>query len=196
MKFYQVPVLRIKQCPDTSRWYRQHVGRFVPHRAWTAADGYKSTEPGGYTNFVRTEDAEPITALVREDSLSKWPYSHVPSNLTRQANVHKPAGCGCKDICLALDDCLDKARIDVQLAKATPVGQSRTDSMAETLVSIAVGFAVSMVIQALVLPAMGHHITLQQNFLITCIFTVASVVRGYAIRRAFNHFQTKGSYKT
>ena len=72
-----------------------------------------------------------------------------------------------------------------------PTGQSRTHSMAETMANIVVGFAASMVIQALVLPAMGHHITLAQNFWITCIFTVASVVRGYGIRRIFNRFQTK-----
>jgi hypothetical protein len=74
-----------------------------------------------------------------------------------------------------------------------PTGQSRTHSMAETMANIVVGFAVSMIIQALVLPAMGHHITLAQNFWITCIFTVASVVRGYGIRRIFNRFQTNGA---
>jgi hypothetical protein len=74
-------------------------------------------------------------------------------------------------------------------SEPTPTGQSRTHSMAETMANIVVGFAASMVIQALVLPAMGHHITLAQNFWITCIFTVASVVRGYGIRRIFNRFQ-------
>jgi hypothetical protein len=63
--------------------------------------------------------------------------------------------------------------------------------MAETMANIVVGFGVSMAIQAVVLPAFGHHITLAQNFWITCIFTVASVVRGYGIRRIFNRFHTK-----
>jgi hypothetical protein len=75
---------------------------------------------------------------------------------------------------------------------SSPVGQSRAHSMAETLASIAVGFVISMVIQALVLPAFGHHITLAQNFWITCIFTVASVLRGYGMRRLFNHLHTRG----
>lgn len=100
------------------------------------------------------------------------------------------ASCGRMGICQALEGCQDQHRIDAQLVKAVPTGQSRADSMAETLASIAVGFVVSMGIQAVVLPAMGHHITLEQNFWITCIFTVASVVRGYAMRRVFNHFAT------
>jgi hypothetical protein len=74
----------------------------------------------------------------------------------------------------------------------TSSGQSRTHSMAETMANIAVGFAVSMAIQAVVLPAFGHHITLAQNFWITCIFTVASVVRGYALRRIFNRLHSQG----
>jgi hypothetical protein len=127
--------------------------------------------------------------------------------------------CESMGICQALEDCKDKARIDAELGRKgakpgappkgppnrkitegvkihgesapTPTGQSRTHSMAETMANIAVGFAASMVIQALVLPAMGHDITLAQNFWITCIFTVASVVRGYALRRIFNRFQPK-----
>jgi hypothetical protein len=49
-----------------------------------------------------------------------------------------------------------------------------------------------MAIQAVVLPAFGHHITLAQNFWITCIFTVASVVRGYFVRRLFNRLHSPG----
>jgi high-affinity nickel permease len=65
------------------------------------------------------------------------------------------------------------------------VQQSRRMSLIETCVSIAIGFVVSMVIQAVVLPAFGHDITLAQNFWITCIFTVASILRGYLVRRYF-----------
>jgi hypothetical protein len=88
---------------------------------------------------------------------------------------------------------LDGERVFIEHPQPTPTGQSRTHSMAETVANIVVGFAASMVIQALVLPAMGHDITLAQNFWITCIFTAASVVRGYGIRRIFNRFQTNGA---
>jgi hypothetical protein len=194
MKLVQVPVLRIKQCPDTSRWYRAHVGRLVPHRAWSAADGYKSTEPGGYTNFVRTEDAEPTTALVREADLAKWPYSHMQGRQLTPVTVAKPTPCAgsCEalGICQALADCQDKPRIDAQLAaKPKAAGQSRLGSAGEAVVNIAVGFGVSVVITAWLLPAMGHQVSLSENVLMTSVFTVASLIRSYAIRRAFVFYQ-------
>lgn len=68
------------------------------------------------------------------------------------------------------------------------MAQSRLGSMVETVVSIAIGFCVSMVLTALVLPAYGHNVTLGQNLQITAIFTVASVLRGYFVRRLFARF--------
>lgn len=51
--------LRITACSDSSLWYRDLVGQVVPFlRTWP--EGYASREPGGYTNFVRFEDAEVI----------------------------------------------------------------------------------------------------------------------------------------
>lgn len=63
--------------------------------------------------------------------------------------------------------------------------QSRRYSMAETLFSTATGFAVSLVLTAIVLPWLGHDITASQNVFMTTVFTVASVVRGYVVRRLF-----------
>jgi hypothetical protein len=65
-------------------------------------------------------------------------------------------------------------------------GQSRLSSLAETCLSIAIGFIVSMVITAFLLPAYGHPVSLGDNFQITAIYTVASVARGYLVRRWFN----------
>ena len=65
------------------------------------------------------------------------------------------------------------------------MSQSRLSSLAETVLSIAIGFVVSLVITALVLPAYGHAVTLGENFQITGIFTAASIARGYLVRRAF-----------
>ncbi len=69
--------------------------------------------------------------------------------------------------------------------------QSRTMSLVEQVVSIGVGFAVSLIITAVVMPAYGHHVTWSQNLQITGIFTVASVVRGYAVRRFFNRLAAR-----
>ena len=68
------------------------------------------------------------------------------------------------------------------------MSQSRISSLAETCVSIAIGFLVSMVITAWLLPAYGHPVSLVDNLQITAIYTVASIIRGYVVRRAFNRW--------
>lgn len=71
--------------------------------------------------------------------------------------------------------------------------QSRLHSAIETVVSTAVGFAVSMTLGAIVYPAFGHAFSIVQNFWITAIFTVASIARGYVLRRFFNALHSKQS---
>lgn len=61
------------------------------------------------------------------------------------------------------------------------MSQSRLSSLAETCLSIAIGFVVSLAITAVVLPAYGHPVSFGQNLQIT----VASIARGYLVRRAF-----------
>ena len=68
------------------------------------------------------------------------------------------------------------------------MSQSRRMSLIETCASIAIGFVVSVIITAVVMPAYGHHVTLADNIQITLIFTVASIARGYLVRRAFNRW--------
>lgn len=66
------------------------------------------------------------------------------------------------------------------------MSQSRIHSLLETCASIGIGFVASVVITALVMPAYGHAVSLGDNIQITAIFTVASVARGYWVRRWFN----------
>lgn len=68
------------------------------------------------------------------------------------------------------------------------MSQSRRMSLVETVASIAIGFTVSLVLTALVLPAHGFEVTFAQNLQITAAFTVASIIRGYLVRRAFNRW--------
>ena len=63
--------------------------------------------------------------------------------------------------------------------------QSRRQSMIETVAGVAIGFAVSIALSYIVYPLFGHSFTLGQNIGITVIFTVASIVRGYLVRRLF-----------
>ena len=71
------------------------------------------------------------------------------------------------------------------------MSQSRLSSLAETCLGIAIGFVVSLAITALILPAYGHPVTWSDNLQITGVFTVASIVRGYLVRRAFNRWTTR-----
>ena len=65
--------------------------------------------------------------------------------------------------------------------------QSRIDSVMEITVNTAIGLAIATAANAVVLPAvLGVRMTGSQNVLIAGIFTVISLVRSYAIRRAFN----------
>lgn len=66
------------------------------------------------------------------------------------------------------------------------MNQTRTASLIEALINVVIGFVVSLIITALVLPAYGHAVTLGENIQITAIFTVASIARAYAVRRWFN----------
>jgi ABC-type antimicrobial peptide transport system permease subunit len=64
--------------------------------------------------------------------------------------------------------------------------QTRRQSLIETLAGVAIGFILSMVLSYIVYPLHGHAFTLAQNVSITVIFTVASILRGYGVRRFFN----------
>jgi len=66
------------------------------------------------------------------------------------------------------------------------VEQSKLGSLIETLINTAVGFVISMALSMLVYPMFGAKFSLSQNFWITVIFTIASIARGYAVRRWFN----------
>ena len=64
--------------------------------------------------------------------------------------------------------------------------QSRLMSMVETLTNIAIGLVVSFLSQIVIFKLYDIHISLSQNVEITLYFTVISIVRSYALRRAFN----------
>jgi hypothetical protein len=186
--FKRYGVLKIVACSDPMLWYAGLIGQQVPNLGYTRADGYRSREQGGFTNFVRVTDAAPMTVLVRQDHLhGKWPYIQ-PMGLADLANSNNapqpPEGA------TIFRPKQPGTRAEA-LAKQKAKGQSHAHSWTEAAVNIAVGFAVSVVITALVLPAYGHHVTLSENLQITAIFTVASLLRSYALRRVFNHITTR-----
>ncbi len=64
--------------------------------------------------------------------------------------------------------------------------QTRLQSLIEALVNVAIGMVISVALSLVVYPLFGHAFTLGQNIGITIIFTVASIVRSYCVRRWFN----------
>ena len=71
--------------------------------------------------------------------------------------------------------------------------QTRWHSFLESVTSTAIGFFVSMLILELVNRLWGLDLSLDDNVAITSIFTAASVLRSYLVRRLFNwwHFRVE-----
>lgn len=65
-------------------------------------------------------------------------------------------------------------------------GQSRSASFFETLSSTLLGFALSVAVQRALFPAMGHDFGIAENMVVASVFTMVSILRGYAVRRVFN----------
>lgn len=63
--------------------------------------------------------------------------------------------------------------------------QSRTMSLTEAIVNVAVGYGVAVVTQILIFPLFGLHTTLAQNLKMGAVFTMVSIARSYALRRLF-----------
>jgi hypothetical protein len=63
--------------------------------------------------------------------------------------------------------------------------QTRGTSLLKSIVSTAVGFGIAMVANAVVLPFFGYSPTLSENLLLTTIYTVISIARGYLLERLF-----------
>jgi len=67
------------------------------------------------------------------------------------------------------------------------VNQTKLESLLEASVNTAIGFFVALwTWQFIVAPLMGYIVTMRDNLVITGIFTVVSVARGYVLRRFFN----------
>ena len=63
--------------------------------------------------------------------------------------------------------------------------QTRLMSMIEAITNVVVGYGVAVVTQMLVFPVFGLHTTPAQNLKLGLIFTGISLIRSFALRRAF-----------
>ena len=66
-----------------------------------------------------------------------------------------------------------------------PTGQSPVISFVEAVTNVVVGYVVAVVTQIVVLPLFGVRLAIGENLVIGGVFTLISLVRGYALRRFF-----------
>jgi hypothetical protein len=74
--------------------------------------------------------------------------------------------------------------------------QSKRGSLFESLTNTAVGFVLSVLTwEFIVKPVWDLHTSFAENISITLLFTVISILRGYVLRRVFNHRLTNKNKK-
>lgn len=64
--------------------------------------------------------------------------------------------------------------------------QTKLGSLYEALFNVAIGFTINFIANLFILPLVGFHISIGQNFFIGVLYTIVSVARSYVIRRWFN----------
>lgn len=69
--------------------------------------------------------------------------------------------------------------------------QSKQMSAVESLTNTVVGFVLALVTWQLVGPLFGYVVNIHDNLIITSLFTVVSIIRGYIVRRFFNYVGSK-----
>jgi hypothetical protein len=67
--------------------------------------------------------------------------------------------------------------------------QNKKYSFIEAITNTFTGLVVSFIIQLIIYPVMGIPVRLSQNVIITLVFTLASIGRGYIVRRFFNNLR-------
>jgi len=71
--------------------------------------------------------------------------------------------------------------------------QSSWMSLVEAITNIAIGYVVAVLTQVLVFPLFGLSVSLGENLGIGAVFTVVSLIRSFALRRAFNAFLSRSA---
>ena len=64
--------------------------------------------------------------------------------------------------------------------------QAKKHSLIESVFGTIIGLISSMAIQLVIYPMLGIPVTIGQNIVITAVFFVVSIIRGYLVRRLFN----------
>ena len=68
------------------------------------------------------------------------------------------------------------------------VGQSKIESLIESIINTSLGFLVALITQILIYPIFDIEVSFGDQTLLALIFTSVSLVRGYIVRRYFNTY--------
>jgi len=66
------------------------------------------------------------------------------------------------------------------------MGQTKRKSFFESIIQTVIGLATSLIIQLMLYPVLNIPVTFTQNIIITAVFFIVSIIRGYLVRRLFN----------
>ena len=69
------------------------------------------------------------------------------------------------------------------------MSQSHRMSLIEAITNLAMGYALAVATQIVVFPWFGLHPCIGENLALGGIFTAISLVRGYTLRRLFEHWR-------
>ena len=64
--------------------------------------------------------------------------------------------------------------------------QSKKHSIIESVTNTVIGLVTSFIIQLIIYPLLDIPVSIGQNIIITLVFLIVSIIRGYLIRRLFN----------
>lgn len=64
--------------------------------------------------------------------------------------------------------------------------QTKRKSLFESIVQTLIGLLTSILIQFIIYPLMDIPVTIFQNIIITLVFFIVSIIRGYLVRRLFD----------
>lgn len=66
------------------------------------------------------------------------------------------------------------------------MSQTKKKSLIESITGTLIGLITSIILQMILYPLMGIPVSFGQNVIITLVFFIVSIARGYLVRRLFN----------
>ena len=71
--------------------------------------------------------------------------------------------------------------------------QTKKRSLIESVINTVIGLITSFLIQLIIYPLLNIPVSFGQNVIITSVFFIVSILRGYLVRRLFNKQETHDS---